>query len=53
VEGDYSSSISYIGINFCYKYHDIERFILRPSSINEASVRDLASTYHEQSRVCK
>lgn len=53
VDGDYSSSITYIRINFFGKYHDIERFILGRSSINEASVRDLASTYHEQFRVCK
>jgi len=53
VDGDYSSSITCIRINFFDKYRNIERFILRRSSINEASVRDLASTYHEQSRVCK
>ena len=53
VDGNYSSSIAYIRFNFFDKYNDIERFTLRRSSINEASVRDLASTYHEQSRVCK
>jgi hypothetical protein len=42
-----------LGLIFFDKYRNIERFILRRSSINEASVRDLASTYHEQSRVCK
>lgn len=53
VDGDYCSLITYIRINFFGKYHDIERFILGRSSINEASVRDLASTYHEQFKVCK